>query len=246
MGRRSFGGVFLFHAATVVFLAMGTRPAEAVPIGGIDFPAGAVSFVDALVSYSPPGGPFPTAPHRDPLNALGLPNYIGDFNCTGDPTCPFVSLGVGGSIILQFTDNSLTGSGDSKKDLHIFETGPDIEDAFIDISKNGVDWFAIGKILGSTSSIDIDRFGWGPTDFFFFVRVTDDPREGAVTGIQVGADIDAVGAITSGPPPPSTTTTTTTGTTTTTAPTEAPEPATILLLGAALGAWALSNARRRS
>lgn len=145
-----------------------------------------------------------------------------------------------GNIVLQFVDNSLTGSGDSAPDLHIFEIGPDIEDTFVDISKDGVDWVSIGKILGSTAGIDIDRFGFGTSDFFYFVRLTDDPNEGAVSGIQVGSDIDAVGAISSGPPPaPSTTTTTTT-------PQGVPEPVTLLLLGVGLAAWALARSRRRT
>ena len=246
MAGKSVAGVFLYSTGIAVLFGIGARPASAVIIRGIDFPAGNLSFMDELVSYSPKGVGIPTAPHRDPFTSLGPPDFNGDNNCTDNLSCTFVSLGSGGSIILQFTDNSLTGSGDSARDLHVFEIGPDVEDTFVDISKDGVDWFAIGKVLGSTASIDIDRFGFGPTDFFYFVRLTDDPNEGDITGIQVGADIDAVGAITSGPPPTITTTTTTaTSTATSTAPPSVAEPATILLLGAGLAGWALTKARRR-
>ena len=182
-------------------------------------------------SAIPPRGSESRPRHRDPFASLGRPGFNGDNNCTDNLRCTFVSLGSGGSIILQFTDNSLTGSGDSARDLHIFEIGPDVEDIFVDISKDGVDWFSIGKVLGSTASIDIDGFGFGPTDFFYFVRLTDDPNEGAISGIQVGADIDAVGAIT-GPPP-------------STPPPGVPEPGTLLLLGAGLAGLALTKARRK-
>lgn len=107
-------------------------------------------------------------------------------------------------MILQFTDNSLTGSGDDAFDLHIFEIGPDVEDTFVAISTNGVDFLDVGKVLGSTSSIDIDPYlsaaGLDAYTQFSFVRLIDDPNEGEITGLTVGADIDAVGAISSAPP----------------------------------------------
>jgi len=207
-------------AAIGVFQAVGATPASAVLIGGVDFPAGAVSFADLVVDFSPAilvGQP--TAAHLVPDSALGVPNYAGDNNCTGDPSCSFVSLGSGGQITLRFTDNSLTGSGDAAFDLHIFEVGPDVEDTFVEISMNGLLWFPIGKVFGSTDSIDIDGFGFGPTDFFSYVRLTDDPAEGGASGITVGADIDAVGAISSAPP--------------------VPEPSSVLLLCAGLSSLAL-------
>lgn len=169
---------------------------QAVTIGGIEFPDGAVSFADAVVSFDPleNGGPGPTDPNfSDPSAALGIPDYA---NPTGA-----VSLGSGGSLILQFTDNRLTGSDDSRPDLHIFEIGPDVEDTFVAISQNGIDWVEIGKVFGSTSSIDIDQFGFGTNDEFSFVRLIDDQNEGATGGSTVGADIDAVGAISTVPAP---------------------------------------------
>ena len=163
----------------------------------VDLPAGAVSFADSVVSYNPvvKNGE-PTMPHRDPSDALGVLDYEGVNSCPQDG-CTFVSLGDGGTITLEFTDNSLTGSGDNKWDLWIFEVGPDVEDTFVAISKDNVVWHNVGKVFGNTAGIDIDAFGFGPGDFFSFVRLTDDPDEGSSTGITVGADIDAVAAISS-------------------------------------------------
>jgi hypothetical protein len=177
--------------------------ASAAIFGGVEFPAGAVSFADVVVSYQPlfGGGPAPTNPnYLDPTKALGIPDY-------SDPIGS-VSLGDGGRITLQFTDNLLTGSNSAALDLWIFEIGPDIEDTFVDISKDGVIWSAVGKVTGSTAGIDIDSFGFGIADQFSFVRLTDDTNLDDQTGSTVGADIDAVGAISTIPtsviPEPST------------------------------------------
>ncbi len=195
---------------------------HAVLYGGVEFPQGAVSFADSLVSYDNlfSGGPAPTDPnYLDASDALGIPDYNGS---TGS-----VSLGSGGRIVLRFTDNSLTASGNADNDIWIFEIGPDVEDTFVDISKDGVNWESVGKVTGSTRGIDIDAFGWGLTDFFSFVRLTDDPNEGDNFGSTVGADIDAVGAISSSRPV-----------------TIIPEPATLSLLGLGLGSMLLRRRRK--
>lgn len=173
----------------VLCTALGTlsTAVQAEEFGGIDFPGGVSSFADEVVSFDPlaNGGPAPSR-NDDPTHALGVPE---------DGTS--VSLGRGGEIILRFTDNALTGSGNGDPDLHVFEIGPDVEDTFVAISRDGVTFFDIGKVFGSTSSIDIDAFGFGPNDQFNYVRLTDDFDEGDSSGSTVGADIDAVGAISS-------------------------------------------------
>lgn len=203
--------------------------AQAVVIGGVEFPQGAASFADAVVSYTP-GSPAPSAANSESSNALGIPEVPGNTSigaCSGDPfACPFVSLGSGGTLVLRFIDNLLTGSDTNALDLWIFEVGPDVEDTFVDISKDGITWSSVGKVFGTTAGIDIDAFGFTSADLFAYVRLTDDPNEGASTGDSVGADIDAVGAIT-------------------TVVVSTPEPAALVPLGLGLAGLAGAATRRR-
>lgn len=179
---------------------LAASPAEAVFIGnaqgGTDFPEGAASFADQLVDYAPvvKNGE-PSAANSEPTKALGVPDYFSGGGCVDPLTCTFVSLGDGGSITLRFTDNVLTGSDNNALDLWIFEVGPDVEDTFVEISVDGASWTPVGKVFGSTAGIDIDAFGFGASSSFAYVRLTDDGAEGDQTGASVGADIDAVGAI---------------------------------------------------
>ena len=173
----------------ILALALGPMPAE--EFGGIEFPEGIRSFADEVVSYEPAfsGGAVPTDPDfMDPMAAIGAPDF------EKDPSGS-VSLGSGGRITLRFTNNLLTGSDDDTPDLHIFEIGPDVEDTFVEISRDGIEWHDVGKVFGGKSSVDIDAFGFTTSDTFAFVRLRDDPLEGGRTGATVGADIDAVGAI---------------------------------------------------
>lgn len=188
----------LFGAMLTALACAIAAPAHAVFFGnsqgGTDFPQGAISFADTLISYTPAGPP--SVPHQGGFNALGAPNYAGVNSCANQAACTFVSLGNGGSIVLRFDDNKLTGSDSNALDIWVFEVGPNVEDTFVDISMDGITWFSVGKVFGSTEGIDIDAFGFGSTDQFGFVRLTDDVNEGGGgSGGTVGADIDAVGAI---------------------------------------------------
>ena len=181
---------FLVFLAVISGLAASAGRARADVYRGIEFPQGAASFASRVVAYNPAivDGE-PSESHRQAANALGPPDADGDTRA--------VSLGSGGSITLQFLDNALTGSGDATPDLWIFEVGGDVEATFVEISKDGLRWFAVGRSPGSTGGIDIDAYGFRPQDRFYYVRLRDDPSQGDTTGPSVGADIDAVGVISS-------------------------------------------------
>ncbi|WP_136080865.1 hypothetical protein [Pontiella desulfatans] len=161
---------------------------------GITFPLGLASFADRVISYNPSysGGATPTEPtSMNEQSAIGSPDHPGGISPGS------VALGSGGRIVLKFTDNYLLGSDSSAPDLYIFEVGSNVEDTFVEISSNGSTWHSVGKVYGGTSSIDIDSYGFSSSNTFSYVRLTDDPNEGGNTGTCVGADIDAVGAISS-------------------------------------------------
>ena len=212
-------------------LAAGITPAAGAIYGGVDFPMGAISFADAVADYSPvieidpaTGNPVPDPRWRVPADALGIPNYTppaGGLHNEGQ----FVSLGNGGSLTVRFTDNALTGSGDAGLDLWVFEVGPEVEAMFVKISTDGVTWHSVGGIGGATAGVDIDAYGFGIGSVFHYVRLTDDPSQSPTSDpydFWAGADIDAVGAIST---------------------THAPEPAVLGLLG--IGGLSLMLRRRR-
>lgn len=182
---------------------------------GICFPQGDVSFADALLDYDPQysGLCGPTHPNfTQGTSALGPPDYTGGSTGVGA-----VSLGSGGKLEVAFVDNVLTNSGNNGvEDLHIFEVGPAVEAADVAVrpedvatrtrllnaglvDANGDGYFEVGRIGGSVSSVDLDAWatGFGPGQLRFdAVQIIDDPTNSPSCSATVGADIDAIGAIT--------------------------------------------------
>ena len=189
--------------AAAAALGLTGTAAHAVMYGGVDFPQGSISFADQVVSYTLNPASIPSTGYQGAFNALGAPNYSGA-SCATQAACTFASLGAGGTLVLRFTDNVLTGSDSNAFDLWIFEVGPDVEDTTVDVSVDGLNWQSVGLVTGSTRGIDIDAFGFGTTSAFSYVRLIDVANEGATgNGGSVGADIDAVGAISTRAPVPS-------------------------------------------
>ncbi|MCZ4318635.1 OmpA family protein [Aequorivita viscosa] len=152
----------------------------------IYLPLGKISFADKLVEFKV-GNPAPIQKYRDSTQCLHEPNY------RNYQTPNFVSLGCGGTLTVEFTDNGFMNlPGD---DLYIFEVGPSREAAKIEISQNGTDWIYAGKIAGGKSSIELSDAGIDSETVFYFLRVID--LEELCRSISAGADIDAIGAINS-------------------------------------------------
>jgi hypothetical protein len=176
-------------------------PAEATTTQGSKFvfPDGDISWADALVSFTP-GDPAASR-SRDANAALGKPDYQGTDDAQDEAT--YVSLGHGGELILEFTDNALIDGEGS--DLAIFEIGPEVEPMLVAIGEDGQNWVDVGRVEGSTCSVDIAPFV-EPGQPFRFIKLTDDKAGKSNDSEWPGADINAVGAINTSPILPAETT----------------------------------------
>jgi hypothetical protein len=163
-------------------------------IQGDYYSLGSAAFADQVALYNPTagGGPVPVVGLQNPADALGVPNYSG----IGEPIPGqgVVSLGRGGSLTLQFTNNILTGSDDPRPDLVIYEVG-NSENVRVEVSTDGVTFTSVGVASFTNRYIDLDAFGFNSLSQLYFVRMTDEFNQGALSGDSVGADIDAVGAL---------------------------------------------------
>jgi outer membrane protein OmpA-like peptidoglycan-associated protein len=97
------------------------------------------------------------------------------------------SLGLGGSLVVKFTNNALIDVNGN--DLYVFELG-EIEPTNLEISTDGNQWLNVGKISGGVAGVDISNVA-KPNEYYYYVRLTDLKSTSTVPG----ADIDAIAAI---------------------------------------------------
>ena len=125
----------------------------------IYIPLGKIAFVDRIITFKE-GQPKAEEKYRDPLQALGQPNYV-HYKVPN-----FVSLGCGGQLIVEFTDNGFIDL--EGPDLYIFEVGPSVESFKLDISTDGKIWKSLGQIDGGKSLVDIAPVAKNSEDIFYF------------------------------------------------------------------------------
>lgn len=170
-----------------------STPSSAYTVAGVSFPAGVASFADEYSSFKPGAGTGP--PHNVPHDALGPPSATQN---------SWVSIGLGGELIVKFVDNALAASGDSKPDLCIFEGGRQQETFKVAISANTADWIDLGQFQSGPAndasvSIDIDgNAAVRPGTQYRYVKINDTSTE-YFSGGAGGADIGGIGAISSVP-----------------------------------------------
>ncbi|MDJ0705515.1 MAG: PEP-CTERM sorting domain-containing protein [Leptolyngbyaceae cyanobacterium MO_188.B28] len=147
----------------------------------------------------------------DPNSALGVANWTSEMTSSGSlgqwNRDIGVSLGRGGILELEFTNNYLAGSGNEESDLWIFEIGGIAEKTFVEISMDGQTWYDVGvadrqdRNIDTGVGLDIDnllnsRDELNSDSLFSFVRITD-TGENKYKNFKAGADIDAVAALSS-------------------------------------------------
>lgn len=143
-------------------------------------PLGKLSFADEVVKAD-----HPLLLTQLVKNVIGEPDVLQGFDV--EDITGIHSLGLGGSITVQFINNALTNV--NGPDLYIFEIGQ-IEPTNLEISKDGKKWISVGKIDGGVAEVDIASFV-DKDDLFYYVRLTDLEKSSALPG----ADVDAIAAI---------------------------------------------------
>ena len=168
-----------------------TTPADLKPfIYDTDWswlPMGEICFADSVLFYDPgkPGlntGGEPDSRFTDPELCLGPPSE----NTTG-----FVSLGSGGTLVLQFNNNVVyDGPG---PDLYFWIPDSVPEEATVWISRDGVVFLHAGQISSESPFLDLAGVAV-PGEFYTQLKIRDDSADAVRKG-SLGIDLDAVASI---------------------------------------------------
>ena len=111
---------------------------------GVAFDLGDIAFADTVVFAESNLGDDVDSAFTNLEAALDGPDANGRGTEPVDGTTT-VSLGTGGTLVLQFVDNLLTGNDNNVADLAVFETGAS-EAVLVEISRDGVTYFEVGLV----------------------------------------------------------------------------------------------------
>jgi hypothetical protein len=121
-----------------------------------------------------------------PENLLGVPDAVTEPCCSG-----LFQLGTGGSIIVEFVDNTVVD--EAGPDLYIVGDPNNDEGIQVEVSVDGVVWRDFG-VVREMSVLDLGNVGLA---YIKYVRITDDGVSEAEGNNS--AELDAVQALHSGP-----------------------------------------------
>ena len=106
---------------------------------------------------------------------------------------PFLSLGRGGTLVVQLGGAGASADGTPGSDLFVYESGTQAEFVFVSLSTDGTTYVPVGSTGSQASGIDLDAAGFALGTDYLYVQVQDDPNQGSHTGPETGgADIDAI------------------------------------------------------
>jgi hypothetical protein len=134
---------------------------------------GEVCFADSVIHYDPGAPGADTGDEPDPLfkNAslcLGPPDQL-------DNTLASVSLGSGGTLILEFTDNVFFDQ--PGPDLYFWMPDHQPEEAQVWISRDGAVFQNVGTVSSESPFLDISGAA-KPGDFYTVLKIRDNPFQG--------------------------------------------------------------------
>jgi photosystem II stability/assembly factor-like uncharacterized protein len=138
-------------------------------------------YADRVVSFTP-GNPA-SRPWNDPQRVLGPPDF-NEANTTG-----WLTLGVGGSVTVEFVDN-VAGDGPGA-DIEIVGDPGNDEQWTVEVSTDGQAYKSFG-LVSERAQLDLAKVGLAEVRF---VRITDDGDPSG--GASPGAELDAVVALNS-------------------------------------------------
>jgi len=168
--------------------AAGSTPIVQAPVATAAMPPSASAgdpYIDQVVSFTAGN---PANPQLgDTSVVLGAP----DANL--DALTGFLTMGVGGIIIVKFVDNvAVDGPGN---DIEVYGDPMDDEEWIVEASANCINYKSFGQV-GERASLDLATVGLSAASC---IRITDKGR-GAAGSTSPGTELDAIKALNSSAP----------------------------------------------